>query len=75
MWTKPAPVTRRALDHASLQFGEFAKGGLDALLDGANLGGDFISGIFDHLFAHDCSFPGAGAGAAVGLIWCRCASS
>ena len=39
------------------------------VLDRADLGGDFESGIFDHLFAHDCSFPGAfRAGVAVGPI-------
>ena len=52
-----------------LQLGDFGKRGVDAVFDRADLGGDFISGIFDHLFAHDCSFPGVEhAGVAVGLI-------
>ena len=56
-------------DHARLQLGKLAEGGLDAVLDCTDLGCNFISGVFDHLFAHDCSFPGAPrAGVAVGLI-------
>jgi hypothetical protein len=44
-------------DHPALQLRNFGKGGLDRVLDGANLGGDLQSGGFDHLFAHDFSFP------------------
>jgi hypothetical protein len=56
------------VDHASLQLREFRECSFDAFFDCANLSGDFIGGVFDHLFAHHCSFPGAYAGVAVGLI-------
>ncbi len=59
---------RSGTDHPGLQLGQFDQGGLDAFLDCANLRGDFVSGVFDHLFAHDGSFPGAVRRSAVGLI-------
>ena len=40
-------------DHARLQFGDLGKGVVDHVLDGTDLGGDFVSGMFDLLFAHD----------------------
>ncbi len=45
--------------HAGLKLADLGKGCIDAILDGADLGCDFESGILDHLFAHDCSFPNA----------------
>ena len=45
-------------NHPGLQLGDFGKSGFDAVLYGANLGSDFVGCIFDHLFAHDFSFPG-----------------
>ena len=45
--------------HPRLKLGDFGKRGVDAVLDCADLGGDFVGGVFDHLFAHDCSFSGA----------------
>jgi hypothetical protein len=41
-----------------LKFRNFGEGRVDRIFDGAHLGGDFVGGIFDDLFAHDCSFPG-----------------
>jgi hypothetical protein len=49
----------RDVHHPTLQDGDFAQRGVDAVLDRADLGGDFIGGILDQLSAHDCSFPGA----------------
>ena len=45
--------------HSGLKLGELNQRGLDAFLDGADLGGDFVGGVVHNLFAHDCSFPGA----------------
>ena len=62
-WTAAKPTRGHRIDphDARLQLGDFGERGVDGVLDRANLGGDFESGIFDHLFAHDCSFPGAPA--------------
>ena len=55
-----ADASHRIRAHdARLQLGDFGERGVDRVLDRADLGGDFVGGIFDHLFAHDCSFPGA----------------
>jgi hypothetical protein len=57
------------MHHTALQLGDFGERSVDAVFDRANLSCDFIGGIFDHLFAHDCSFPGrCRAGVVVGLI-------
>jgi hypothetical protein len=54
--------------HPGLQFGKFDKRGVDRIFDRANLRGDFKGSIFDHLFAHDCSFSDAPrAGVVFGL--------
>ena len=45
------------MDHAGLKLGELDQRGLDAVLDGANLGCDFVCGVFNLMLAHDCSFP------------------
>ena len=50
---------RGDMHHPALEDGDLAQRGVDTVLDRADLGGDFIGGIFDHLSAHDCSFPGA----------------
>ena len=67
----------RAMKRKTLRakwLGNFRKCGLDRIFYGADLGGYIKSGIFDHLFAHGCSFPGVPhAGVAVGLIWSRSA--
>jgi hypothetical protein len=52
------PGDRAGANDPALQLGDFGEGGLDGVLDRADLGGDFVSGTFDDLFAHDCSFPG-----------------
>ena len=57
------------LDELGLKLGQFDQGGLDQLFDRTGMDSDFVHGIPDCLFAHDCSFPGAPrAGVAVGLI-------
>ena len=43
--------------HAALQLGDFGEGRIDRVLDGAHLCSDFIGGVLDHLFAHECSSP------------------
>jgi hypothetical protein len=55
------PSHRTGAHDASLQLGNFSERSFDAILDRTDLSGDSIGGIFDHLFAHDCSFPGARA--------------
>ena len=49
---------RSRMDHAGLKLGDLDQCRFDAVFDRADLRGDFMSGIFDHLFAHNCSFPG-----------------
>ena len=44
-------------EHLGLEIGDLDQGFLDAILDGADLGGDFEGGILDDLFAHDFSLP------------------
>ena len=46
-----------------------ARRGVDAVLDCADLGCDFKGGVFNLLFAHDCSFPGARTGAGCLSDW------
>ena len=51
-----------------LKLGDFGQRAVDRVLDRADLRSDFESGVFNHLFAHDGSFPGAqGAEVTVGL--------
>jgi hypothetical protein len=45
--------------HPSLELGDFGKRAVDRIFDGTDLGSNFESGVFKHLFAHDGSFPGA----------------
>ena len=65
------PATGNAADvnDLGLQFGDFGKRGVDRILDSADLGGDFISGIFDDVLTHDCSSSGTASvsGVAVGV--------
>jgi hypothetical protein len=43
-----------------LQLGDLSERGIDAVLDGTNLGCDFIGGVFNLMLTHDCSFPREG---------------
>jgi hypothetical protein len=49
------------MHHPALELGDLGQTRVDRILDGADLGGDFVSGILKHLFAHVGSFPGARA--------------
>jgi hypothetical protein len=42
-----------------LQFGDLSKRRFNAILDAANLRGDVVNRVLNHLFAHDYSFPDA----------------
>ena len=53
------PCDRAGSDHSGLELGDLGKRCLDAFLDSADLGGDFVGDILDHLFAHGAPFPGA----------------
>ena len=53
------PGDRTGSDHSGLELGDLGKGGLDAFFHSANLGGEFVGDILDHLFAHGAPFPGA----------------
>ena len=62
------PGDRVDVHHPGLQFGKFGQHGVDRILDRADLGSDFKGSVFDHLFAHDCSFSDAPrAGVVFGL--------
>src|SRR3954468_16268390 len=45
--------------HPGLEFGDFDERAVDRILNRTDLGSNFESGIFKHLFAHGGSFPGA----------------
>jgi hypothetical protein len=47
-----------SVHHPHLKLCELGKRIFDAFLNCTNLNGEFESGIFNHLFAHGCSFPG-----------------
>ena len=44
-------------EHLGLEIGDFDERFLDTILDGADLGSDFVGGVFDDLFALDFSLP------------------
>ena len=52
----------------NLQFGNFGQRRLNRVLDGADLGGNFERGGFDHLFAHDVLLHSARAASYRGAI-------
>ena len=58
---KAGPGYATRIDHASLELGELDQRGFNTFFDGTDLSGEFVGGGFDHLSAHDCSFPGAQA--------------